>query len=85
MPSPAFMQLMPAICAWLDANNIPHADVPITEIPDVASGRIAVTVFVRPRRVNSATGDLIRRRLTAPMLVPPPTELRAWLAGKVRP
>lgn len=85
MASPAFMQLMPTICAWLDDNKIPHADVPITEIPVITSDRIAVTIFARPRRVNSATGDLIRQRLAMPLLVPPPAQLRDWLAGKVRP
>lgn len=85
MASTAFMQLMPAICTWLDANDIPHDDVPITEIPTITGHQVIVTVFTRPRRVNSATGDLVRRRLVKPLLVPPPTHLRDWLAGKVRP
>lgn len=77
------MKLMPKICAWLDANGIRSADVPITEVPKIADGKITVRLYRRPRSVvDDRVVDEVR---TVPLAVQPPPELRPWLAGRVKP
>jgi len=64
--------IMDPIRAWLTANRITPADVPIDAVPAVVGRRIVCPVYARDRR-----GRLLVTRLR----VPPPEQLREWLDG----
>lgn len=83
-----FYALMPAICAWLDANGIPPGRVPLAEVPRVDRTRRTIRLFVidqHSRRWDHRHGRPAGRRTAVYLAVRPPAELRDWLAGKVRP
>ena len=79
--------LMPDICAWLDANNIPHQDVPVDEVPRIADGRITVRVQKRNAKgrkyLDAVLDQVASEVVTVPLLVEPPDVLKPWLAGQV--
>lgn len=80
------VRIMPQICAWLDANDIPHGDVPVEEIPTITDGKITVRVFKRTITGNlqaGADGKPASEVVTVPLLVEPPDVLKPWLEGQV--
>lgn len=77
---------MAALCAWLDANGIPHADVPIDNRPTITDGQIRIEVFVRnPDGQIRITGprdnvQVVRETSTRPLRAPLPDNLTWWAA-----
>lgn len=87
MSRPTVLALMPDICAWLDANNIPSADVPVDEVPRIAAGKITVRVHKRNaeghKYLDLALDQVASEVIAVPLLVEPPDVLKPWLAGQV--
>lgn len=80
------LAIMPQICKWLDANDIPHADVPVTEVPKIANGKITVRVNRRHNGrfyLDSGTDRLASQVRTFTLKVEPPAVLLPWLRGEV--
>jgi hypothetical protein len=83
--SGSVMKVMDEICAWLKANNITPADVPITAVPKVEGGRIKTRVHLRRngRFYLDSRGDVATGRVDVPLLVEAPAVLGPWLRGEL--
>jgi hypothetical protein len=78
---------MPDICAWLEANDIPHADVPVDHVPTITGDQIKVRVQKRNARgrfyLEPGTERIASEVRTYPLKRRPPAKLRPWLAGQI--
>lgn len=76
-----------AICAWLIANGINPADVPMDARASIADGQLTIPLKVKSTKGNdlidpSDDTQTFRSTVTVPVTVPPSPDVELWLAPR---